>query len=136
MPHFSETSKARLGKAHPKIRVVAHEAIQIVDFSVGETQRGEEKQNRYFREGKSKLQYPNSLHNRDPSHAVHFLPYPEGWEAPMERWYYLGGIIVGVAGALDIPWRWGGDWDGDDIFSDQHFDDLAHHELRLDEGEG
>lgn len=134
MPYYSEESKRRLNQAHHLIQRVGEEVIQVVDVKVGETLRGREKQQRYYREGKSKLQYPDSKHNRRPAEAVHFLPYPELWDASTERWYYVGGIVVGVAQVVlpsDVGWRWGGDWDGDDIFSDQGFDDLAHHELVL-----
>lgn len=45
------------------------------------------------------------------------------------RWYYMGGYVAGVADQLGTPVRWGGDWDGDEDFSDQTFDDLVHFEL-------
>lgn len=134
MAYYSQESIRRLNQAHHLIGKVAERVIQVVDVKIGETLRGREKQQRYYREGKSKLQYPDSKHNQRPAEAAHFLPYPELWDASTERWYYVGGVVVGIASVVlpdDVGWRWGGDWDGDDIFGDQQFDDLAHHELIL-----
>lgn len=135
MPRFSQESLDRLSEAHGMIRSVCHVVIDLVDVKIGETYRGEELQNRYYREGKSQLQFPESMHNKEPAQAVHILPYPELWDAPTERWYYVGGLVVGIANIIlpdAVRWRWGGDWDGDDIFSDQGFDDLAHHEIHFE----
>ena len=35
-----------------------------------------------------------------------------------------------VAQDLDIPIRWGGDWDSDNNLNDQNFMDLVHFELK------
>lgn len=140
MPRYSAESKEHLELAHPLIREVAREVIKVVDVTVGETWRTREKHQEYLNHEppRTKVSYEETKHSAtDPngqpeSHAVHVLPYPELWEAPMERWYYVGGIVVGIAHQVlpqGVRWRWGGDWDGDDIFSDQSFDDLAHHEL-------
>lgn len=51
------------------------------------------------------------------------------------RWYHFGGYVQGTAdqmyrtGEVSRKVRWGGDWDGDRVFSDQNFDDLPHFEL-------
>ncbi|MFQ5990813.1 MAG: hypothetical protein ACE5NA_00110 [Nitrospiraceae bacterium] len=47
----------------------------------------------------------------------------------MDRWRAFGGFVLGVAEMMDIPIRWGGDWDGDRTFRDQNFNDLSHFEL-------
>lgn len=139
MPQYSNRSLENLTTCHPLIKAVAHEVIKWVDVMVEEGWRSRRLQNEYFEEGLSKVRWPNSKHNNlndeglPESHAAHFLPYPELWQASMRRWYYVGGFITGVGETLVRPegwhWRWGGDWDGDDIFSDQGFDDLAHHEI-------
>lgn len=46
------------------------------------------------------------------------------------RFYYLAGLLKGIAFVKGIPWRSGCDWDGDGDFTDQSFDDLPHHETR------
>ena len=36
---------------------------------------------------------------------------------------------MGIANRLEIPIRWGGDWDMDTYVKDQKFKDLPHFEL-------
>lgn len=50
-------------------------------------------------------------------------------ENAMKRWYIFAGIVKGVALAMGISIRWGGDWDNDNNFDDQTFNDLPHFEL-------
>lgn len=135
---YSEASLANLEQAHEHIQTVCHQVIEEVDVRIGETHRTKTKHQAYLEADPplTKVPYSKTMHRYLPSRAVHIIPYPEGWQAPRERWYYVGGIVVGMAHLLLPPavrWRWGGDWDGDDIFSDQAFDDLAHHEIILPE---
>lgn len=51
----------------------------VSDITVLCGYRGEAAQNKAFREGKSKLLYPHSKHNRTPSRAVDIAPYPIDW---------------------------------------------------------
>jgi len=64
--------------------------------------------------------------------AVDLAPYPIDWDDE-KRFIYVAGIIKGVAFAMGIPIRWGGDWNGDTLLSnrdsEQTFDDLNHFEL-------
>ena len=62
------------------------------------------------------------------SEAVDIAPYPINWK-DTEKFYYVAGIVMGVAGMLGIELRWGGDWDRDDDLHDQTFMDLGHFEL-------
>jgi peptidoglycan L-alanyl-D-glutamate endopeptidase CwlK len=112
-----------------------NELIQIMDVTILEGHRGEEKQNNYYHAGKSKVQYPNSKHNKIPSHAVDVAPWHA--EEPHIRWddtksfYHMGGIVKGIAHKLGIPVRLGQDWDQDSDLNDQTFNDLPHIELKL-----
>lgn len=138
MARFADDSRRRLDKAHPLIVEVMERVIEVVDVTIGETWRSYETHQEYLAHDppRTKVSYRETRHSRRPSEAVHVLPYPELWQASTERWYYVGGLVVGVAHMAlpdGVVWRWGGDWDGDDIFSDQGFDDLAHHELRWTE---
>ena len=107
---------------------ICNETIKIMDFSVTCGHRDEVEQQRLFREGKSKLQYPKSKHNRMPSMAVDIAPYPIDWN-DKERFILLAGIMIGVAHEHNIKLRWGGDWNGDFDMKDQTFNDLAHFEI-------
>ena len=128
---FGPTSKLRMEGCHPDIQKILNEAIQIIDFSVLEGHRDEKRQNRFFRSGASKLKWPHSKHNKLPSMAVDVAPYPIIWEGHVARarFYYLQGIIKGIAETLEISIRFGGDWDGDGDITDQSFNDLPHFEL-------
>ena len=74
MYKFGSASQARLETCHPDIQEILNEAIKIVDFSVLEGTRSEEKQNDLFHKGMSKVKYPNSKHNHRPSLAVDVAP--------------------------------------------------------------
>jgi peptidoglycan LD-endopeptidase CwlK len=74
MPEFSTQSKLKLQKLHPDLQRICIHLIKIYDFQVLETFRDKESQDKAFKEGKSKLQYPNSKHNKLPSLACDLAP--------------------------------------------------------------
>ena len=131
MPQFGKRSRANLETCHDDIRVVLESAIRLVDFTVLEGRRSKELQNLYYSQGKSQLQWPHSKHNvinpQDLSDAVDIAPWPIDWQ-DHKRFILVGGIILGVAHTLDIPMRWGGDWNGDFKFNES-FLDMPHFEL-------
>ena len=129
MPRFSAHSEAQLGTCHPDLQRLFREVIKHYDCIVLEGHRGKEDQERYVREGKSKVHWPNGNHNATPSNAADVAPYPVNWR-DRERFYYFGGFVKGVAAELGIDIRWGGDWDSDDDLHDQTFFDLPHFELQ------
>jgi peptidoglycan L-alanyl-D-glutamate endopeptidase CwlK len=131
MPEFGSRSREHLKTLHPSLQRILVKAIEIIDFSILEGFRDEEKQNEAFREGKSKLQYPQSKHNTYPSQAVDVAPYPIDWQ-DSERFTLLAGILKGIAHTMSIKLRWGGDWNSNNITKDQTFDDLPHFELLED----
>ena len=119
------------------------------DFSIKDGVRGEKAQAKAFESGNSKVQYPDSRHNKTPSQAIHFRPYPVRWPQSIDfseskvvikkkmkiyskqlgRFYQLAGFVQAVATDLNIQIRWGGDWNKDGDIMDQNFDDLAHWEV-------
>jgi len=129
MAKFSKYSKEQLESCDKRIQAILNEAIKIFDFRVICGHRGELAQNEVFEKGYSKLKFPKSKHNESPSKAVDIAPYPIDWEN-RKRFYYLQGIIRGIANCMGIYIRQGVDWDGDGKFKDQHFDDLPHWELK------
>lgn len=128
MPLFSDSSQRKLDECHPYLQLVCHRVIKIYDFTVITGYRDKATQNRLVEQGKSKVKWPNSKHNRDPSHAVDIAPYPIDWDE-LNRFYHLGGMMLAAAHDLGIELRWGGDWDRDTEFDDQTFNDLPHFEL-------
>ena len=128
MPKFSETSKRHLGEAHPDLQKIFNEVIKHFDCRVICGHRGEEAQNRAYRDKLSKLKFPESKHNKVPSLAVDVIPYPVDWD-DTDRMRYFAGIVKGMALMMEISIRWGGDWDSDTELNDQKFIDLPHFEL-------
>jgi peptidoglycan L-alanyl-D-glutamate endopeptidase CwlK len=131
MPSFGKTSNERKKECDYNLQIILDEAIKIVDFSILCGHRTEEEQNQALYEGRSKLAFPKSKHNNYPSFAVDIAPYPIDWE-DTDRFYYLAGIIKGIAHSKGVKIRWGGDWDSDNDFKDNNFNDLPHFELELE----
>ena len=129
MPKFGSTSIKRLETCHEDLQQIFYQVIKHFDCSILEGHRGEEKQNKYFDEGKSKVRYPKGRHNAIPSRAVDVAPYPIDWD-DLDRFYYFAGFVKGIAAMLDIPIRWGGAWDNDTQVKDTGFKDLPHFELK------
>lgn len=129
MPSFGRLSRQRLDTCHEDLQYICEEAIKVIDFTVVCGHRGKVEQDKAFKVGNSKLQYPNSKHNKVPSLAVDLAPYPTLWSEP-RQFYILAGVIFAIADANRIRLRWGGDWDGDWDLRDQKWDDLAHFEIK------
>jgi peptidoglycan L-alanyl-D-glutamate endopeptidase CwlK len=128
MPTFGTASRKKLDTCDNNLVAVCELVIEIYDFSVLEGHRSDERQEELFRQSKSKLRAGQSKHNQTPSLAVDISPYPIDWEN-RERFYLLAGMMFQAATDLGIKLRWGGDWDGDWVHTDQTFHDLPHFEL-------
>ena len=128
MPKFGKRSKERLATCDERLQKVFNEVINYVDCSVLEGHRGEREQNKYFAEGKSKVQYPLGRHNAKPSRAIDVVPYPIDWN-DRERFHLFAGFVLGIAYSMDISLRWGGDWNQNFEVDDNNFDDFPHFEL-------
>lgn len=134
MPNFGTRSKNNLATAHPDLQRLFNEVIKHYDCAIICGHRIEEEQNKAFHEGRSKVQWPDGKHNKQPSLAVDVVP----WFAtkPNIRWddkykfYHFAGYVQAMADKLGIDLRWGGDWDSDGELHDQTFFDLPHFELR------
>jgi peptidoglycan L-alanyl-D-glutamate endopeptidase CwlK len=126
----------KLESCHKDIIIICEQAIKIIDFTVLEGHRSEQRQRDLYLDGKSKLDgiKKKSKHQGYPSMAVDIAPYPIDWD-DANRFYFLSGVMFGLAhelylrGDIDHSLRWGGDWDKDMKFDDQKFDDLPHFEL-------
>ena len=131
MPKFSTTSIERLKTCHPWLQDICNEIIKHFDCTIVYGHRNKVQQTIAFQENKSKVEWPNSKHNKTPSLAVDVAPYLNGkisWNT--YHCLYLAGMIMGIASQLKIPLRYGGDWDMDDeVITDQTFQDLVHFEI-------
>ena len=125
MPRFGKRSKQRLKGVKPELVNVLNELFKIMDVTIIEGLRTEARQMELLAQGKSKTKYSKHLEGK----AVDLAPYPIDWE-DRDRFHYMGGMIRGIAKQLNVPVRWGGDWDGDGEVKDNGFDDLVHVEIK------
>ena len=129
MPKFSRKSKERLATCDDRLQKVFNEVIKYVDCSILEGHRSEERQNKLYKEGKTKVKYPKGRHNASPSLAVDVAPYPIDWD-DRERFTLFAGFVIGLARGMGITLRWGGDWNMNFEVNDNKFDDFPHFEVR------
>ena len=128
MTHFSDTSLRRLSTCHPDLQEVFNEVVKEFDCTILCGYRNKEEQEAAFDQGRSKVSWPDSKHNTQPSRAIDVAPYPVDWE-DLERFYYFAGYVKGIAKGMGIKIRFGGDWDNDMRIKDNNFNDLVHFEL-------
>ncbi len=139
MPRFSDISKQRLNTCDIKLQRLFNKVIENYDVHIACGHRTQREQDFLFNQNPpvTKVRWPKSKHNSNPSQAVDVYPWPLVWPDPKDqfyykqlaRWYNMAGYVEGVARGLEIHITWGGDWDRDRIFHDQVFDDLPHFEL-------
>jgi hypothetical protein len=128
MYQYSQKSLDKIKTLDPRLQMILHELIKVMDVKIIWGYRGEQEQNSAFDRGNSTKRFPESKHNRMPSRAVDVTPHPVNWE-DTNKFYYMDGVIKGIAATRDIKIRGGWDWDGDNDFTDQKLNDLAHFEL-------
>lgn len=127
MPKFSERSKRNLEQCDLRLQELFEEVIKHYDCTVTCGFRNEADQNEAFENGRSKLQWPNSKHNKMPSKAVDVVPFPIDWK-DSKRFIHFGGFVLGIAAKMGIKIRWGGDFNQNKMFDDRFFDS-PHFEL-------
>ena len=141
MPQFGSVSKQHLATCHHDLQLILNEAIAncSVDFGISEGHRSIADQQKYFKEGKSKVDgiKVKGKHNHTPSLAADIYLWIKGkavWNN--ESLSYVAGYIEATAnhlyniGTVDHLIRWGGNWNRDgEILTDQSFDDRPHFEL-------
>lgn len=124
MYRFGKRSQKRLMGVNLKLKEILNEAIKVMDLTVIEGLRTEERQTTLVKKGSSKTMKSKHLSGK----AVDIAPYPINWD-DRERFHYMGGVLIGIAKSKGISARWGGDWDRDGEIKDNSFDDLVHIEL-------
>ena len=125
MYKFGKRSRDRLRGVDVRIINILNELIKIMDVTVIEGLRSADRQKELLAKGATKVK--NSKHM--DGKAVDIAPYPIDWK-DRDRFHYMGGMIRGIAKQLNVPIRWGGDWDSDGEVKDNGFDDLVHIEIK------
>jgi peptidoglycan L-alanyl-D-glutamate endopeptidase CwlK len=132
MPQFSQASKDRLSTCHPDLQRLFNEVVKRYDCTIIEGHRTDERQAQLFAEGKTKVR-KGGRHTMIPSMAVDVMPFPIDWKdskEQRERRIHFAGIVKGVAHAMGIIIRWGGDWNQDDLITAGDDWDMPHFEIR------
>ena len=106
MYKLSASSKAKLDQCHPDIQKIVTELLNEMDVTVLCGHRGEAEQEAAFKAGNSKLQFPNSKHNKLPSLAVDIAPYPIDWQ-DIKRFDEMNDKIQKIADKHGIKIRQG-----------------------------
>jgi peptidoglycan L-alanyl-D-glutamate endopeptidase CwlK len=136
MPSFSKSSKNKLATCHPDLITLFNEVIKYFDCKVICGRRGKTAQNNAFINGFSKVRYPNSKHNPDPSMAADVIPYPIDW-TDLNRMKFFAGFVLGIAqklldeGKMSHKVISGLDWDADTELKDTTFVDHPHFQLKV-----
>lgn len=91
--------------------------------------RTAEEQIQFLKEGKSKVGPDKSKHCTKPkSLAVDIGPDP--YQAKdLRPYYFMGGYGKALAKSLGIKLRWGGDFNRNNVVTDETFLDLVHFEI-------
>ena len=138
MAKFGKTSRARLETCDGRLQLLFERVVEKYDCTIVYGHRGKKEQNDAFKLGKSKLKYPSSKHNSVPSQAIDVSPWVELENVPgkygipwgdLERFRHFSGYVLGMAHAMGLNIRWGGDWDQDMDYKNNSFNDLVHFEL-------
>ena len=134
MPTFGRASMSRLITCDLKLQQICFELIKDYDITVVCGVRDEAAQTEAYLAGNSESQWPESNHNTIlpvKSLAIDIAPWISGkglmWD--VRHIYFMAGRFMQIAFDLNIPVRWGGDWDGDHYSGDQTFHDGGHFEL-------
>ena len=125
MPRFGKRSRERLKGVNIKLQHILNQLVKIMDVTIIEGLRTQERQDELVKKGASKTKYSKHIQGK----AVDVAPYPIDWE-DRERFHYMGGMLRGIGHQLGLKIRWGGDWDSDGEIKDNKFDDLVHVEIR------
>lgn len=128
---FTPVELDRLNSLELTLQQIVIEVNHIIAIFIIEGHRGEEAQNKYFSEGKSKVKWPEGKHNTMPSKAVDIAPLINGkieWNN-IQQFAFMNGIVKGVAYLLGIKIRQGIDFNMNNIVTDDKFKDAPHVEL-------
>lgn len=129
MPTLGKSSEQQLATCHHDLQLLARKAITYVDFTVLEGFRDEEHQNADYAKGVSKLKWPNGRHNKNPSDAFDFAPFPIDWSnkaVALGRFMLVSGVMLVCAKELAIEIRFGWDWNRNLDPRDESFLDWGH----------
>jgi peptidoglycan L-alanyl-D-glutamate endopeptidase CwlK len=144
MRKFSRKSSEILATCHPDIQRVLNLAItrSAIDFGVSHGERTPEQQFELYQQGRTKPGQivthldgykKKSKHNASPSLAVDIFCWPQSIMYDEKHLCYVAGVIMSCAAELNVPLRWGHNWNNDGLLvckdPSERFSDMPHFEL-------
>jgi peptidoglycan L-alanyl-D-glutamate endopeptidase CwlK len=123
---MNSTSLKKLKECHQDLQRLALAVDEVYPIQVVCGHRGKEEQDRAVAEGKSKLKFPESKHNKKPSLAVDVVPDPDrnpktiAW-ADLREFEIMLLVFEAKADEMGIQIRLGRDF---------KFKDFPHIELK------
>lgn len=128
---FGDKSRQVFATLDPRLQRVVKELLRYVDVSLLCGTRSRAEQSRLYKEGRTKVRFPKSKHNRNPSLAVDLAPYPypKTDEDLRVALGFIAGLAMRIADEHHVTLRWGGDWNMNGNVEDNGFDDLFHLEI-------
>lgn len=137
---LSQKSRDKLKGVHPNLIKVVERAIALseIDFFVNEGVRTPERQKELYAQGRTKpgkvvTWTLKSNHFINPKtgygHAVDVYAFPFNTNQTPETSKKIAKAFLTAAHELDIPIRWGADWDRDGVFYEKGESDSPHFEL-------
>ncbi len=134
MASYSKNSKRKLETCHQDLQTIFNYVVKNFDNTIICGHRTKKEQNDVYQKGFSKVKWPNSKHNKEPSMAVDSVPWPIEW-GNTARMKFYAGYVLGVAqmlldyGLVEHKLISGLDWDGDTFLKDHTFIDHPHFQL-------
>lgn len=134
MAMYGRLSMLNLDGVHPMLKNWGMRLVKVFDHKVVSGVRDLATQRRYVELGVSKTMNSKHLIQHDGyGHALDLAPYPVNFNHTRD-FDVLAGYGMMLAHEMNIPLRWGGDWDSDKTVYDQSFNDLGHFELVIPSG--
>ncbi len=119
MPNLTERDITRLSTCHVDLQMLITKVGKQTPMMVVCGHRNEQKQNQVFADGFTRVRWPNSLHNQEPSLAVDLCPLPVNWQNT-RHFFELAAYVWAESLKNNINVKWGGSFS---------FGDYGHFEL-------
>ena len=119
---FGKASLKERATLHPDLQKVVDEASKEINITLLKGFRGQEEQDKAYADGKSKLKWPNSRHNKTPSEAVDIAPWPINW-SDSNSFKKMASAVKLAAKRVNVEVEWGGECFG-------KFIDMPHFQLK------
>jgi len=106
---LTEISQRRLETCDKKLQTIMRAVNEVYPIYILCGHRNARDQNDAYKNGNSRLKWPDSRHNKMPSEAVDFGPKPLDWR-DIEAFRRRGNLAKAIASEIGVKVIYGGDW--------------------------